>query len=153
MKAHGHTGTLFIQAWKYKWSYDHEHCTECGKCDFKHKSKWLCTRCYDRKRSKSPARQKVLEGNRKRWAEKNKEAFKEYQNKWHTQYYHKNKEAIDLLAKGRRYKKAGKPILIVHGKPIPFMELEKPPTTTHPRYAEWKRNDEIFWKLTTFLQK
>jgi len=39
------------------------------------------------------------------------------------------------------------------GKPIPFMELIKPNSTLDPRYAEWKKNDELFLKLKNFLEK
>lgn len=60
---------------------------------------------------------------------------------------------MDLLRAGLRYKKAGKPVLIVQGKPIPFMELIKPNSISDQRYAEWKKNNELFLKLKNFLEK
>jgi hypothetical protein len=33
------------------------------------------------------------------------------------------------------------------------MELTKPKSTTDPRYEEWKKNDELFYKLKLFLEK
>lgn len=153
MKAFWHTKTLFIQAGKYKWSYNHDHCTECGTCKFKHKGNWLCTSCTEKKRFKDPKRKLVLEKSNNLWIENNRKQFNEYQKQWHKEYHEKNKEAINLLRAGLRHQKAGKPVIIVMGKPIPFMELIKPNSTLDPRYAEWKKNDELFLKLKNFLEK
>lgn len=153
MKAHWHTWNLFIRGWKYKWSYKHDHCIECGTCKFKHKGKGLCTSCTEKKRAKNPKRKLTLEKANTTWIKKNRDQFNDYQRKWHNEYYHKNKEVMDLLRAGLRYKKAGKPVLIVQGKPIPFMELIKPNSISDQRYAEWKKNNELFLKLKNFLEK
>lgn len=153
MKAHWHTGTLFIQGGKYKWSYKHDHCTECGTCKFKHKWNWLCTSCFEKKRANKPKRKLVRHKATNTWIEKNRDQFNKYQLKWHNEYYQKNKEVINLLWAGLRHQKAGKPVLIVQGKPIPFMELIKPKSVTDPEYPKWKKNDELFLKLKNFLEK
>lgn len=153
MKTHWHTGTLFIQAWKYKWSYNFDHCIKCWTCNFKHKGKGICTSCHDKERAKWRTRKQTLKKSNSKWIETSREQFNEYQKKWHKEYYEKNKEVINLIRAWQRYKKQGKPVLIISWKPIPFMELIKPKSTRDPRYEEWKKNDILFTKLKLFLEK
>lgn len=54
MKQYGHTKTLFIEGWKYKWSRKYDHCQDCKTCDSKHKGNGICTRCTDKRRSYDP---------------------------------------------------------------------------------------------------
>lgn len=42
---------LFLKWWKFIWSFKFEKCINCWTRKFKHKSKGLCTSCFDKKRS------------------------------------------------------------------------------------------------------
>lgn len=135
MKAFWHTKTLFIQWWKYKWSFHFDHCTQCGKCDKKHKWRWLCSSCWEKDREKSDRRkeQKYQAWHRfsikkripKELQRKKKPIFtreeltvhrKEAYTKWYTEW----KEAILILRKWQELKKLGIVLPEYKWKPIPF---------------------------------
>ena len=174
MKNKWHTGTLFMQAWKYKWSYKNDTCIECGSCKFKHKGKGLCVACYDKKRKIDEPKRKFnlakqgwkhyyktrvlmfLEktSHKKKKRKKSKEDIRKYKNEW----YHKNKEALSLKARVYRRRKKWLPCLqmIVNNKTVyfPFSEISKPTqafwSPEWQEYAEKRRQYDI---LREYYQK
>lgn len=165
-KEYGHTKTLFIQWWKYKWSYKYEHCISCGKVDKPHKWRWLCTRCRDKKRDQDPKRKEQKYKACIKWHENNykripreewkpmgnlkrltPEQKKEYQHQW----YMKNREVIWLLRKWEVRKRKWLPTIQILWKHIPYFDITKP--LALERYDEWKKNMELFDKVRKYLNK
>lgn len=164
MKNAWHTKTLFIQWWKYKWSYKYDHCIECKTVKFKHKWRWLCTRCWDEERSIKPNRIESKQKASKKWHTINKprkprEEYKKslpkptwfdrrsYQKEW----YMKNREVILFLKKWVVRKRKWLPTIEILWKHIPYIDLEKPIAMSG--YDEWKKNVELFDKIRNFLTK
>ena len=102
MKQYWHTKTLFIQWNKYKWSFKYDYCISCKWVSKKHKWKWLCTSCFDKKRKENPKRAfnlvkqqwkhyyktRILmflekTEHKKKKVNFTKEDFKEYQKEWY----------------------------------------------------------------------
>ena len=144
MKAFWHTKTLFIQAGKYKWSYKHDHCIECWQTKFKHKWRWLCTSCWDKKRDKNPKRKEVKYKAWHKWhiinkPKKPREEWKpmwtkkrltsEQRKKYRKNWYRKWKEAIIILNKWRIWSKRWLQLPMYKWYSIPF--------------DIWPRNDKI----------
>lgn len=150
MKKYWHTKTLFIQWWKYKWSYKYEYCIWCKWVEAKHKWNWYCTKCHDKRRRASKQRrwqlkiqwvkfhfkQRALqylekkERKRKYITIHTPESKKEYQRQWYIKNKAKNSELYKLKSKIQRMKKAWKPMLqmIIWWKTVyfPFEWIEKP---------------------------
>lgn len=161
-----HTKTLFIQNWKYKWSYKYNYCIECWTCNFKHKWNWLCTSCREKKRDKTKARQETKKKAMLKYYKlnykpveirKKKESnfdTKKYQKQWQIE----NKEVLKLFA--RIYKMQKKWLnciqIIVNGKIryLPFTEmLEKPVTTNFDNYEKRKKQQIEFEVLRKYYFK
>lgn len=171
-----HTWTLFLQNGKYyKWSYKYNHCIECGKCDFKHKWKWLCTSCFDKKRKENPKRKfnlkkqnlkhyfksRVLLFLEKTERKKKQKTFnlEKYKKQWYKQWYKENQEALLLKAKAYRMKrkwiKCLEMIINWKTKYLPFTEIiEKPATTwlNFKKYDEWKEQQRQFDLLKKYYR-
>jgi len=169
MKKYWHTGTLFLQNWKYyKWSYKFDFCIECKTCNFKHKGRWLCTSCRDKERDKNETRKKQKYNISKKWHKKNYEPVKERKKRksnfnpveYRKKYYNENKEVIKYLAKVYRMKKKWLQCIkiIINWKQrfLPFTELLEKPTTTWLNfkiYEEWKEEQRIFDLIKLFYNK
>ena len=169
MKKYWHTKTLFIQRWnwKYKWSYKYDHCIECGKCDKKHKWKWLCTRCRDKKRDNN---QKRKEQKYKAWLkyhQKNynpviekKERIKTFDIKSYRKIrYNKNKELIKLKLKTQRMIKKWLSCMqmIIKWKIyfLPFTEMIEKPCITGNNfklYNERKEQQKQFILIKSYYE-
>lgn len=54
------------------WCYSHSCCIECKTTTIKHAGKWLCTRCYDKKRQLTSRRRISQDKTHTVWREKNK---------------------------------------------------------------------------------
>jgi len=146
MKICWHTKTLFIQWWKYKWSYKFNHCIKCLTCENKHKWKWLCTKCFDKNRDKNFNRKKVklkawLKYYQKhKWTDKEKIRLRNVAKV----YYQKHKEALKIIQRVRNRLKAWKKCLkiVINWKDryLPFENIEKPNCTTSNMnlYDEWR---------------
>lgn len=174
-KEYWHTGTLFYENWKYRWSYKYTHCIRCWTCDHKHKWRWLCTSCADKERSKKTNRKKVRKIAKTKYFIKKRifhwletpEKKKTWPDKFLTEkdkilykksYYQKNKEIIKLISKAYRMEKRGEnPMKIIikwKTRLLPFVWLmEKPSYTEEEKYEEWKKEQEIFLKLKKYYEK
>lgn len=156
MKKYWHTGTLFIQWWKYKWSYKYEHCIWCGQCDKKHKWNWYCINCFDKQRKKkNPKRiinlkfqwlrhyykKRVLLFLEKKERKKKIKTFDviSYRKQW----YLKNKERVKLEKKWNQEKLLWNNVLEIITKKktiyIPFMQLQKDYCNSYEEYKENQR--------------
>lgn len=168
MKKYWHTWTLFIQAWKYKWSYKHDYCVVCWKCDFKHKWNWLCTSCWDKKRDNNERRKEIKrkaglkyhEQNYKPVIERKKRVKSFDAKKYRKEWYNKNIEALKLKAKAYRMMKKGiqclKMIINWKEKYFPFEWLIEKPTTTWNKFKEydqWKEQQRQFIILKKYYEK
>ena len=164
-KEYGHTWTLFIQWWKYKWSQKYEHCIECWLVKFKHKGRWLCTSCWEKERDKDPKRKAVKYKAWHKWHVANKprkpreewepmgtkkrltpEQKKEYQKAW----YQKWKEPIIILNKWRIWAKKWLILPLYKGRPIPF---EIWPRMDDETYEEYKERMRKFDLVVKFINK
>lgn len=155
MKAYWHTKTLFLRACKYSWSYKHEHCTECGTCDFKHKWNGLCTSCYDKKRAKKLDR-KLWNRERQLKYMRTSEVFREYQRKRKREEYSKYGEAISVLRKWDRWKKSGKKVIEINIKwryyALPLSQIHKPEWHTEDEKMEqYKEDSRIFESILEYI--
>lgn len=165
-KAYGHTKTLFIQWWKYKWSFKYEHCISCGKVEKPHKWRWLCTRCWDKERDKNTKRKQQKYNVWHKWHITNKprkpreewkpmgtkkritlEQKKEYQRQW----YQKWKEAIMILNKWRIWSKKWIILPLYKWKPIPFDIW--PRDDKIETYEEYKERVRKFDVVKQFIDK
>ena len=163
MKALWHTKTLFIQWWKYKWSFKFDHCTVCGTCDFPHKGRWLCTRCMDKERAKNPKRREALRKAGEKWHTTNyvripREQWKpmwpkptgfnqkEYQKEW----YQKWKWAIIPLTKWREWAKKWVRLPLYKWHPIPF---DIWPRGKEESYEKYKERMQKFDMIKSFIDK
>ena len=157
MKIHWHTKTLFLQWNKYKWSIKYDHCIKCKTCDYKHKGRWLCTRCIDKERYAKPKRKEVLRKSALKWSRQHTEEEKIRKNLIQKKYYLKNKEVLQLILKARRRVQRWLPCLqiIIKWKTryLPFESLEKPTTVTHTDYEQWKENQRAFDLIRSFYNK
>ena len=151
MKKYWHTWTLFIQAWKYKWSFKYEHCIKCGKCDSKHKGRWLCTKCRDKERDKNKHRKSIKKQAWLKFYNKVKDTIKEKERKKKQakKYYTKNQEYIKAMSRVYYRLSRGLPCLQIlcdnwKYKKIPCDTLEKPNNYNNPNYkveyTKWKEN-------------
>ena len=169
-KEYWHTKTLFIQWWKYKWSYKHEHCTECKWVKFKHKGRWLCTSCWDKERANDPNRIETRLNASRKFSEKNRiplELQKKKWNKWwwtpedkkayQKSWYEKWKIAISTLKKWIVRKRKWLPYVEYKWHPLPFETLGKPfdinVTCTDEQYAKWKSDMLLFEEVKKFINK
>lgn len=163
-KEYGHTNTLFIQWWKYKWSYKYDHCISCGKVDKPHKWRWLCTRCWDKERDQDPKRKEYKKTKCHEWYVENnpKKPREEWKSKWRKptwfskkeyqhQWYMKNRDAIWLIRKWEVRRKRWLPTIQIFWKHIPYFDITKPIALEW--YDEWKKNIELFDKVRKFLTK
>jgi hypothetical protein len=155
MRNLGHTKTLFITAWKYKWSYKYEHCIICWTCDRLHKGKWKCTACFERLRTKN----KILKNNNQvAYQKKIKDnpEFKIYKTKKAKEYYQRNKQAICIINRGKRRKEKDLPcmVLILNWKQayLPFESIEKP-KFAYQDYSEYKKKIKELIAVQTYLKK
>jgi len=169
MKNKGHTWTLFIQAWKYKWSRKYEKCIKCGTCNKKHKSKWLCSSCYDKKRKENPKRVFNLKLQSFKFHFKNRalqyltktkrKPKKKYSDlkKYRKEYYEKNKEVLSLISKTYRRRKRNLPCLKMYiwDKTIyfPFEWIDKPANFSDSKYWEYKQRLKEFTLIKNFYEK
>ena len=170
MKIYWHTHSLFIQRWnwKYKWSYKHNYCIECWKCDKPHKGLWFCTRCWDKKRDNDPKRKATKLKASQKWqklnytpvTERKKRVkifdMKEYQKEWRQ----KNYEALQLKSKAYRMKQKGinvlKMIINWKEKLFPWEWLIEKPTVTWKKfklYEEWKEEQRQFTVLRNYYTR
>jgi len=151
--------TLFIQWWKYKWSYKYDHCTECLTCEFQHKGKGLCTRCHDKKRSNNPIRKEQLLKASRKISEKRRIPAELHKKKWpkptwfdqkqyHQEWYQKWKEAILLLRKWVVLQKKWHILPLYKGKPIPFA-IDR----WSDSYEEYKERIRKFEVVKKYLDK
>ena len=170
MKAYGHTKTLFIQAWKYKWSYKHDFCISCKNVSSKHKWKWLCTKCFDKNRREDSKRlfnlakqnwkyyykTRILmflekTEHKKKALNFTKEDQKIYQKEWYTI----NREAILLKWKADRMKKRWETVLIAFIKwkerYFPFTNITRPPMWHD--MIEYREKDRQYILLRQFYNK
>lgn len=176
MKNLGHTKTLFVQGGKYKWSYKHDHCIECWLVKFKHKWRWLCTSCWDKKRAKNPRRREVLYKSGMKWHHANKpkipreewrktwiqafrtsESKKEYKRQWHINNYAIWKDAILCINRGKARNKKWLPCVQYKNVYLPFETLGKPfDVNMHcsmEEYDEWKEKMRLFDTVKAYLEK
>ena len=152
MKAYWHTKTLFIEWWKYKWAKEHNNCVLCGRCDFPHKGKWLCTKCYDKERLKNPARKKQIAKNNRNWLVNNREEIQEKRKQAKKLYYNIYKEELNFIAKWKRYKKAWKQVIHIWKFPLPVWP-EKPRSILHSTYNEWKSYDTLLTSTMRYIHR
>lgn len=155
-KEYWHTKTLFIQAWKYKWSYKFNYCIKCWTCNHKHKWNWLCTSCWDKERDKTNKRKEIKQKAWKKWHKTNyipvierKKRVKTFDAKTYKKEWRiKNKEALLLKAKAYRMVKKGINCMQINinwkYKYLPFETLEEPKTTTSKNYDNFKQNLKDF---------
>lgn len=169
MKTYWHTATLFIEWGKHKWARKHDHCIECGTCDFPHKWNGLCTSCRDKQRANTPERIEQRARACLKWHKANYEYIpreewkkrptfltpedhKQYQHDW----YMKNRPLQLLLKKIKARQKAGDPCMRMNingvNKYFPFEWLEKP-QTYDSKYYEWKMNMRDFDILREYYLK
>ena len=172
--------TLFVQWWKIKWSYKFQCCIKCNSCDFKHKWRGLCTRCWDKKRDKTRKRIEQKKITKAKWHKDNykksisikdilfyrtnifsilntKEKLLADKRRVSSRYYHKNKDVLNLINTVRRRIKRWKPCLkiIINWKDryLPFESLDKPKTFTNKRYDEYILQKKQFKILTDYYNK
>lgn len=170
MKNAGHTKTLFIQWGKYKWACHYDHCTECKGVKFKHKWRWLCTSCTDRKRANDPNRKETRIKASRKFCEKNHiplELQKKKWNKWwwtpedkkayQKSWYEKWKIAILTMKKWIVRKKKWLPYVEYMGHPLPFETLWKPFDVNNnvPNcvFEKWKSDMILFEEVKKFINK
>lgn len=163
-KEFGHTGTLFIQAWKYKWSYRHEHCIKCWQVKFKHKGRWLCTSCWDKEKDNDPNRkeQKYNAGHKWHVINKPRKPREEWKKRWQKptwfykkeyarQWYQKWKEPIIILNLWRERQKRWIIQPLYKWKPIPFDIW--PRDNKIETYEEYKERMRKFQVVKQFVDK
>lgn len=167
-----HTWTLFIQAWKFKWSYNYEHCIKCWTVTFKHKWRWLCTSCWEKERDKTKRRQEVK---RKAWSKWHKEHYiysdwskkkwpkpfltKDDKKTYKKEYMRKHRERYKIIKEWKERKEKWLSYLeyninwkIIY---LPFWDLVKPNCTTNNMYLydEWKEKIRKFNIIKNFYEK
>lgn len=174
MKNKWHTGTLFFEHWKYRWSYKFDTCQKCKTVEFPHKWRWLCTSCWDKERGNNKNRKytkkkagvkfhikskllKILETPVK----SRKKREKTFDVKiYKREYYERKKPALKLLAKIDRRLKNWKACLkiMINWKErfFPFDWIERPSCMTSPdfpKYEEQRREFEILREYYNNLWK
>ena len=172
MKAFWHTKTLFIQAWKYKWSYKHDHCIKCLWVSFKHKGNWLCTSCWDKERTDNPLRKasrykasmKFHNANyvriprdqwKKMWPKPTGFDEVAYKKQW----YQKNKLYLATLKKWKLWLEKWIPCISYRGYPLPLQDLDKPYTKMMSESDEeiainsWKERMKLFDMMRIYIDK
>lgn len=165
MKKYWHTKTLFIQWWKYKWSFKYEHCISCWKVEKPHKWRWLCTSCWDKERDKNPRRKEVKQKARHKWhvTHKPKKPRDEWlpmwpkrflteedKKKYRAEWYQKWKEPIIILNKGRIWERKWIILPKYQWKPIPF---DIWPKTKEESYEEYKERMRKYELVKSFIDK
>ena len=180
MRNKWHTKTLFIQWWKYKWSYRYDHCVKCWTCNFKHKGRWLCLSCWDKERNKTPKGyilKKIIQirywvrnrishwlNTQERKACWNKcyeltqEERKRRKPIYQKNYWKKNREIINLKNKIYRRRKKWLPCLIMminwKERYFPFEGLwEKPKVYWSFKRNIWKEKQNEFEILRKYYSK
>ena len=160
MKAFGHTKTLFVQAWKYKWSYKYDHCIKCLWVSFKHKWNWLCTSCWDKKRHNNPER---ISSRKRAWVKwhtinKPRKPREEWAKMWpkpkwlfdkkayQKQWYEENKIYLSTIKKWKEWQSKWIPCISYRGYPLPLQDLDKPKICDNALDTiEWKKTINA-WK-------
>ena len=155
MKAFGHTKTLFIQWWKYKWACHYDHCIKCLWVSFKHKWNWLCTSCRDKERANDPNRIITRRNASLKWHTTNKPRKpreewakmwpkpkwlfdkKAYQKEW----YEKNKIYLATIKRWKEWQSKWIPCISYRWYPLPLQDLDKPKVQDNML-------DSIDWKKT-----
>lgn len=164
MKQYWHTWTLFIRAWKYKWSYKYDHCIQCKTCDHKHKWRWLCTSCWDKERNKNPKRKETHRVASMKWKNKNnpKKPREEWKKRWNNKqrtmtkqeyqkvWYQRWKEAIIILNKWKIWKNKWKILPEYQWYPIPF---DIWPRNKEESYEEYKERMRKFDAVKKYINK
>lgn len=159
MKTFWHTGTLFIQWGKYKWACKYDHCIECLWVSFKHKWKWLCTSCWDKKRANDPNRIETRKKASTKWHTINKPRKprsewakmwpkptwfdqKAYQKEW----YENNKVYITTIKKWKEWQSKWILCISYRGYPLPLQDLDKPKIVVSRIDDEWTQKALNDWK-------
>ena len=173
MKAFWHTKTLFIQGWKYKWSYKYDHCIKCLWVQYKHKWNWLCTSCRDKERANDPKR---IETRRKAWLKwhktnKPKKPREEWAKMWpkptgfdqkayQKQWYEENKIYLATLKKWKQFVERWIPCISYRGYSLPLADLDKPGTIheiSNERretiMREWRERMKLFDMMRIYIDK
>jgi len=182
-KKYWHTHTLFKKWKKFYWSFKYNHCKKCGQVDNPHKWNWFCIKCWESyRRTNSPRRKITVKINQKKfwirkrikrilktperkpiWAEKiywkaTPEKTKQTKLKANRKYYNKNKEAIYLRSKANLRKKQGKVTqeIIINWicRYFPWdYFIEKPGSTTDPKYEDYRKQQKEYRILRKFYEK
>ena len=88
-----------------KWAWKYNACIECKTTEIKHKGRGLCLRCWDKERSKKPARKLVKLKASRRFRERNKwkEEYKKRTAEIQRKFYQKNKDNPEFRERIRQY--------------------------------------------------
>lgn len=140
---------LFCKWWKKIWSFKFEKCINCWSKNFKHKSKWLCSSCFDKKR----------------FSEKNYKEKRKIQN---IKYFFKKKILLSLKKMDKKeqisfYEKEVKKMKVegkvplqayIWGKivELPFETLKKPKLLWVDK-KRWEERKEIYEKYDEEMRK
>ena len=153
-KIYWHTKTLFKQNWEYYWSYKHNHCIECKKCDFKHRGRWLCSSCREKERSKTEKRKEqkyraCIKRHKKNYnyipvVKTKKPQTKEEKLEYQKKRYNENKEIIKII---KLWKKLNNQWI----KCLQYI-TEKGKIIYVPPY-EWSRNNNYLEKIIDHFNK
>jgi len=174
MKAFGHTKTLFIQWWKYKWACHYDHCIKCLWVSFKHKWNWLCTSCRDKERANDPNRIITRRNASLKWHTTNKprKPREEWAKMWpkpkwlfdkkvyQKEWYEKNKVYLVTIKKWKYWQSKWIPCISYRGYPLPLQDLDKP-WTIHDisdrereiRMNAWKERIHLFDIMRIYIDK
>jgi len=171
MKNKWHTWTLFYENGKYRWSYKYDTCIKCWTVESKHKWKWLCARCYDKKRKENPKR--VFNLAKQNWRyyyktrilmflekteHKKKQAIRtpEYYKQYKKDWFQKNKRMMYLKARTKRLLKKWLNLMTynINWKVInlPFESLERPSKAIPWEYDKRKQNMKDFLIIKNYYE-
>jgi len=109
-----------------KWARKYDKCIKCWEIDFKHHWKWICTCCYDKKRSKTTARKIKTAEYKKKYAVNHPEIVEKCK-EWWKEWARWLNEVFVILNKGRRWKKEWKICIEYKWKPIPLYITSRDP--------------------------
>ena len=117
-----------------KWSKKYDACIKCNKAERRHSWRWLCSKCYDKKRWEKEARKEQLKRG-----------------------YEKNREWRQIKRKVRRRTGKGysnmKMIIDWQEVDLPFETLKKPLFSKKKEYKKRKKNNDIFEKIKLLFNK
>jgi len=102
-----------------QWARKHIKCVTCWLTESSHMGKWICHKCYDKKRAKSKIRRQKQLWYRLKYMENNPDIVEKCKQQ-HKEYLKQNAKALMLLEKWKRWEKAGKQMVKYKWYSIPI---------------------------------